>query len=430
MIEVGSPLRARDDLVGDALDLLRGLRGDQQLARIGAVERVDGERGVARVREATGHDRDPDPAVPAPPGVPDRLHAEGGEQQQRQERVQHQPGELLARPRVDDQRDGEGPDQEHAQERRPPEREHGSHGPEQQHRPLVAEQDDEVEVPGLAAAADLVLAEPVLEAGVEPAHAVGVREEGGEEQRVDAEEGGQAPAPRVEADGTERAKQQLAPEQQHAGEERERHEAGDEGRLLGGEREREQRADQGRLVASRALEEAEGDHEQRERDRREVDVLAGEAREVQEGGPEGEQRGGGEGADAADLPAQQVGERDHQRPHQRRGEPGAEVRVAEQGVHPRGQVEAQRPVQERVVLVVALREEDPREVGVLALVVVERPVAEVDETQRQRHGHEQRVGRELAARPPRLRSGLLPRLGGDHQAPASSRAPRRRPSPP
>jgi hypothetical protein len=36
-------------------------------------------------------------------------------------------------------------------------------------------------------------------------------------------------------------------------------------------------------------------------------------------------------------------------------------------------------VQDRLVLVLALREEQPREVRVLALVVMERPVVEPDE---------------------------------------------------
>ena len=334
-----------------------------------------------------------------PARVPDHLHADPREQEQRQQRVQHQPRELLARPRVDDQRHHEAPDQEQAQQRRAPQRVHGADRAEQQRRPLHAEQHDEVEAPRLAAAADLVLAEPVVEPRVEAAHAVGVGEEGREEQRVDAEEGGERPAPRLEADGADRVDQLSAPRRdQHEHEEREGHEARDERGLLDGEAGRQQGADQRRLVALRPVEEAEGDDHQREGDGREVDVLAREAREVQVRRAEGERRGGREGADPAELAAQQVGEGHHQRAHQHRGEPGREVAVAEDREDGRRQVEAQRPVQQRVVLVAAVLEEGPREVGVLALVVVEGPVAEVVEAQRERHEDEHAVGDQLAAR--------------------------------
>ena len=108
----------------------------------------------------------------------------------------------------------------------------------------------------------------------------------------------------------------LAQEQEH--EERERHEAGDVHRLLRREAERDQRPDQRRVPAPRPVEEAEHDHQQREADRREVDVLAGEAREVQVGRPDREQHRGGEGGHAPELAAQEVGHRDHRGAHQRR----------------------------------------------------------------------------------------------------------------
>src|SRR5687768_10648762 len=68
---------------------------------------------------------------------------------------------------------------------------------------------------------------------------------------------------------------------EHGDEERAGDEHRDERRLLGGEAEREQRADQRRLVAARAVEEAERDRQQRERDAGDVDVLAREAAVVE-----------------------------------------------------------------------------------------------------------------------------------------------------
>src|SRR6187402_385662 len=65
---------------------------------------------------------------------------------------------------------------------------------------------------------------------------------------------------------------------------------------------------------------------------------------------------------------------------------------------------ARRAVKDRHVLVVALGPQDPGEIRVLALVVVERPVAEVVEPQRQRHGDQDDVGDQLAARAPHRRA--------------------------
>ena len=104
------------------------------------------------------------PARPSPVrrALPHPLHADAREQDQRQQRVQHEPGELLARPRVDRQRERERPHEEGPQHRRLPEREHRPDGGEQEHGPLVREQHDDVEVGLLAAAPDVVLAEPVV----------------------------------------------------------------------------------------------------------------------------------------------------------------------------------------------------------------------------------------------------------------------------
>ncbi len=383
------------DVLGDALDLLRGLRGDEQLARVGAVQRVDVEAGEDHVGRARRRGGEPELSAEPVARVPDRLEAEARQQDQRQQRVHHQPGELLARPRVDGQREHERPDQEHAQRRRAPEREHGPDRPEQEHGPLHAEEHDDVEAPRLAAAPDVLLAEPVAQAVVdavpEPRR---VREERGEEDREDGGERRERPRPRFPADARDRPQQlrALLRDRQPAEEERAGHEYGDERRLLGGEGEREQPADQRRLMAARAVEEAEYHHQQRERDARDVDVLTGEAAEVQVRRPDGEQRAGRERGDAAEHAAQQPAERDHPGAHQRRRQARREVRVAEQHVHQRGQVEAERAVQERHVVVVA-GAEDPGEVGVLALVVVERAVAEVDQAQRQRE-RDQRDPRE------------------------------------
>ena len=192
----------------------------------------------------------------------------------------------------------------------------------------------------------------------------------------------------------------LAPEQQR--EERERDEAGDVHRLLGREAERDQRPDRRRLPEARPVEEAEHHHQQREADRREVDVLAGEAREVEVRRPDRQQHGRRERRHAPELVAQEVRHRDHRGAHQRGRQPGGEVGVAEEREHAGGQVEPQRAVQDRHVLVVALGPQDPGEVGVLALVVVERAVAEVVEPQPERHRDQDDVGDQLAARAPHV----------------------------
>jgi hypothetical protein len=183
-------------------------------------------------------------------------------------------------------------------------------------------------------------------------------------------------------------------------EERAGDEHGDERRLLRREAQRQQRADQRGLVAARAVEEPERDRQQRERDARDVDVLAREPAVVEVGGPERERGGGGERADPADVAAQERRERDHRGAHQRGREPRGEVGVAEQHVHRGGEVEAQRAVEDRLVLVVAGRPEQPGEVRVLALVVVERPVAEPDHAHGQRARHEQDVPEHLPAAVP------------------------------
>jgi hypothetical protein len=231
-----------------------------------------------------------------------------------------------------------------------------------------------------------VLAEPVVQAGdhavVEPAR---VRQERREQQREGDREGGHEPAPAVPARHGQGAQELPAPGRDHEREqeERARHEQGDERRLLGGEREREDDADERRVVLAGTVDPAPDHHDQRERDGGEVDVLAGEAAEVEIARAEGEEHRRGERAEAAEVAAQAPAQRDHRRAHERGGQAGGEVRVAEGDVHQRRQVEAQRAVQQRVVLVVARLAEQVREVGVLALVVVERALAEGDEAHEQ-----------------------------------------------
>ena len=180
-------------------------------------------------------------------------------------------------------------------------------------------------------------------------------------------------------------------------EERPGHEDRDERRLLRRERERQQRADHRGLMDARAVEEAEHHGEQPQRDARDVDVLAREAAEVQVGRPDGEQGRRGERGEAAEEGAQQPADRDHAGAHERRREARREVRVAEQHVHERRQVEAQRPVQDRHVDVVAPVAEDPGEVGVLALVVVEGAVAQRVQPQSQGERHERDPRHDLPA---------------------------------
>ena len=122
------------------------------------------------------------------------------------------------------------------------------------------------------------------------------------------DERGERPHPRLPADGADRAHDRRLAEPVAARldgerdeEERAGHEHGDERRLLGREAEREQRADQRRLVAPRPVEEAERDGEQRERDARDVDVLAREAAVVEVRRAERERDRRRERADAPDL---------------------------------------------------------------------------------------------------------------------------------
>ena len=145
---------------------------------------------------------------PAPARVPDRLHAEPGEQQQREQRVQHEPREALVRPAVDGEREREVPDQEQLEQGRAAQRGDGPDRAEQQHGPLLREEDDEVEVPLLLAAALAVLAEPVGEPVVQAVPEAGrVRQEDGEEDREDRGERRQRPDPRLPSDGADRPHQ-------------------------------------------------------------------------------------------------------------------------------------------------------------------------------------------------------------------------------
>ena len=216
---------------------------------------------------------------------------------------------------------------------------------------------------------------------------------------------GQRPAPALGAGRLHRLPHLRAGlrDREREDEEQPDHEDGDERRLLGREAQREQGADDRRVIAARVVQEApDGDH-QAERDRGDVDVLAREAAEVQVAGAEREQQRGGEGRDAPEQRAQQPAHRDHARAHQRGGEAGGEVRVPEQDVHQARQVEAQRPVQERVVLVVAALAEQVAEVRVLALVVVERAIAERDQAHDQRdrdqHAPDGQLARVLGLEP-------------------------------
>jgi hypothetical protein len=84
----------------------------------------------------------------------------------------------------------------------------------------------------------------------------------------------------------------------------------------------------------RPVEEAEHHHQQREADRREVDVLAGEAREVEVRRPDRQQHRGRERRHAPELLAQEVRHRDHRGAHQRGRQPGGEVGVAEEREQP------------------------------------------------------------------------------------------------
>ena len=202
----------RLDLVAHALDRLGGLRGDEELARIRAVLGVHRPGGQGEVGGAGGHRGQAEPARPARARGPDGLDADAREQQQRQQRVEHQPGELLARPRVDGQRDDEAPDQEQPQQRRAPHGDRRADGAEQEHRPLLGEQHDEVEEPRLPAAPDVVLAEPVGEAVVQSGPQAGrIGQEGREEQREGPGEGDDAPAPRLPRHRAQRPQHGRAP---------------------------------------------------------------------------------------------------------------------------------------------------------------------------------------------------------------------------
>ena len=264
-----------------------------------------------------------------------------------------------------------------------------------------------------------MLVQPVVEPGPDAVDPARVREEGREHQRVDAERGDDAPRPVVPCRPTQRAddlsvappgRTRLPCDRDH--EEAAGDEHRDERGLLGREAEREQRAEDRRVTVARAVEEAEGDDEHRERDGGDVDVLAREAREVQVRRADGEEGGGGERRDAAQLSPQAVEQRNHQRAHQRGGEARREVRVPEQHEVRGRQVEAERAVQQRVVGVVAGLLEQPGEVGVLALVVVERARAEVDQPQRERDRHERDPRDQLAARAPGDRGAqAVPRTG-------------------
>ena len=157
-----------------------------------------------------------------------------------------------------------------------------------------------------------------------------------------------------------------------------------------------------RPPAPRPVEEAEHHHQQREADRREVDVLAGEAREVEVRRPDRQQHGRREGRHAPELVAQEVRHRDHRGAHQRGRQPGGEVGVAEEREHRRrsGRTAAGRAGS--ACTCSRPCPQDPGEVGVLALVVVERAVAEVVEPQPERHRDEDDVGDQLAARAPHV----------------------------
>ena len=71
------------------------------------------------------------------------------------------------------------------------------------------------------------------------------------------------------------------------------------------------------------------------------------------------------------------------------------IGVAEQSVDQRVHMEEERPVHERVVGVVLAGGQQPREVGVQALVVVQRPRAEVPEAGQDGGDKDQRVERDL-----------------------------------
>ena len=271
VIETGRRSARASTSSATSLDVLGGLRGDEELARVGAVLGVDQAGGEADVGDAGGDGGERD-RPPAPPRRPDRLDADAGQQHQRQQRVQHQPGELLARPRVDGQRDARTPR---------PGRARSSVGrrsattaptaPSSSTGHSCAEQHDEVEDQRLAAAADLVLAEPVVEPRrTGPSEAGGVGEEGREEQREDADERGQRPAPGLAgrppapAPSDAAARQRLSrarPRRTCRRRSRVMNVASLVAKLSG-----EQRAEQRGLVPARAVQEAEDDDDQRERD--------------------------------------------------------------------------------------------------------------------------------------------------------------------
>ena len=121
------------------------------------------------------------------------------------------------------------------------------------------------------------------------------------------------------------------------------------------------------------------------------DVVAQVAALVEDRGRDEEQEAGEERPPAAEQAraAQQPRQPDDGDAGDGGGDAAGRVGVAEEPLHERGGVEEERPVHEGVVAVALPGGEQPREVGVEALVVVEGAAAEVPETGQDRRGDDQ-----------------------------------------
>ena len=163
---------------------------------------------------------------------------------------------------------------------------------------------------------------------------------------------------------------------------------GDEGDLLRGEAERQQRRDRDQPAVAALRQVAPDRHHERQGEEGDVDVVAGEAAEVEERGRDGEEPGGDERAGRAQLSPQQEREPDQRDAEQRRQQPRTVVAGAEDEESPRRAEVLERAVIDRVVSVLDALGDIVGELDVDTLVVVDGAQVQVPQPEPRRERHQ------------------------------------------
>ena len=281
--------------------------------------------------QPTGRQAAPGQRSSTPTRVRPLAEQPARQQHQRQGDLGQHPRHLFAGPAVDQQR-GEEPERAEPEEQLPRAHQDDGQNAQDQRHELVQRQQHEVVEPGLPTAREVLLVEPVAErasgAGTavqrqrdqRRAHALQVGQERGVQEQVDGQEQTDPHHPGGQAQGADAGAEQqppLAAQQEPAAEqEHERDKAADVEVFFGREQQRRGRdggEEPAPLAGGQVAEH--GDHQQ-QRERVDVDVVADEPREVQEGRRDRQEQTRGDGAGTTQLVAKQVRHADDGHPEQ------------------------------------------------------------------------------------------------------------------